>query len=88
MPLEGLPWSAITAAGGGWALFGLTMFGLITGRWIVTRREADRVEKLLEKRAESAEKARDTAVEQNTILLEVNRIVRDTFAVIKNEAEK
>lgn len=37
-------WEAITAAGGGWTLFGMlawyTVHGLLTGK-VVTRREAD-----------------------------------------------
>lgn len=39
--MEGLPWPTITAASGGWALLGILLFGLISGRWIVSRREAD-----------------------------------------------
>lgn len=36
-----LPWPAITAASGGWLLFSLSMYGLLTGKWLVSRREAD-----------------------------------------------
>lgn len=56
--LEGVPWPAFTAATGGWMLFGLCMFGLITGRWLVTRREADSYIK----RAETAEAERTTLI--------------------------
>jgi len=55
---EGVPWPQVTAASGGWLLFGLTMYGLITGRWFVTRREAD----TYIKRAEKAEAGRDTLI--------------------------
>lgn len=56
--LDDVPWPAITAASGGWMLFGLCMFGLITGRWLVTRREADSYIK----RAETAEAERTTLI--------------------------
>ena len=40
--IEGLPWSAqIGVAGLGWALLGVMLWGFITGRWLVSRREAD-----------------------------------------------
>lgn len=83
----GLPWPSITAAAGGWTLFGLTMIGLITGRWIVTRREADRVERMLIRDAEDAKKARDEAVVQNREMLRLARLVEQTFAAIKGEAD-
>jgi len=57
--LDGIPWPAVTAASGGWMLFGLCMFGLITGRWLVTRREAD----TYIKRAETAEAERTTLIQ-------------------------
>jgi hypothetical protein len=36
-----LPWPTITAAAGGWALLGLGILGLMSGKWFVSRREAD-----------------------------------------------
>ncbi|GAA1790232.1 hypothetical protein GCM10009795_039920 [Nocardioides hankookensis] len=43
--MDGLPWQAITVSGGGWALFGMAMIGLMSGRWFVSRRELDSMEK-------------------------------------------
>jgi chromosome condensin MukBEF ATPase and DNA-binding subunit MukB len=45
--VEGLPWPAITAAGGGWALFGVTAFMLVRGFLrddLVSRRRLEDVE--------------------------------------------
>lgn len=47
-----LPWPAITAASGGWVLLGLSVLGLMSGKWFVSRREAD----IYLDRAETAEK--------------------------------
>lgn len=56
--LEGVPWQSVTAAGGGWFLFGMVMMGQITGRWSVSRREAD----TYIARAEKAEANVDTLI--------------------------
>lgn len=34
-------WPTITAAAGGWTLLGMFIIGLMSGRWFVSRREAD-----------------------------------------------
>ena len=39
--IDGIPWPQVTAASGGWLLLGTMLFGFITGRWLVSRREAD-----------------------------------------------
>lgn len=39
--IDGIPWPQVTAASGGWLLLGIMLFGLISGRWMVSRREAD-----------------------------------------------
>lgn len=54
---EGVPWPQVTAASGGWLLFGYTMWCLITGR-LVTKREAD----VYIERAEKAEVGRDKLI--------------------------
>lgn len=50
--MDGLPWPTITAASGGWVLIGIAVVMLLTGRGIVSSREAASYLK----RAETAEK--------------------------------
>lgn len=38
--MDGLPWPAITAASGGWILLGIAVTMLLTGKGIVSSREA------------------------------------------------
>lgn len=85
--METIPWQALTAAGGGWALAIAVMWrtinGYITGN-TVTRREADSIEK----RAEKAEETRDTLIAQNSELMEMARLGQATFAALQKGAEK
>ena len=62
--METIPWLSITAASGGWTLFGLAGAGLMTGmlspKWVVT---------LMQKRIESLEAENKLLIEQNALLL-------------------
>lgn len=49
--MDGLPWPTITAASGGWVLLGIAVVMLLTGKGIVSSREAASYLK----RAETAE---------------------------------
>jgi hypothetical protein len=60
--IEGIPWPAVTAASGGWVLFGLCMYGFITGRWLVSRGETDTLCRQLLERAEKGEKNNDMLI--------------------------
>lgn len=51
-----MPWQALTGAGAGWALLAVFLYGLITGRWIVSRREADTYLQRAEKAEANVEK--------------------------------
>lgn len=57
--MEALPWPAITASSGGWLLFGMCMYGFITGRWFVSRREADAKEDEVMRRREENDHLRE-----------------------------
>ncbi|GAW55523.1 MULTISPECIES: hypothetical protein [unclassified Nocardioides] len=70
-----MPWQTITAAAGGWTLFGFAMLGLLTGR-LVTKREAD----VYLARAEKAEAHVDvllTAVAETTTIGKLQKAVID-----------
>lgn len=55
--IEGLPWTAeVGVAGLGWFLFTASMYGLITGRWLVSSREAETYLKRAEKAEANVEK--------------------------------
>ena len=73
--IEGIPWPALTAASGGWALFGLMATGLITGRWLVSRREAD----TYLQRAEKAEANVETLVATVADLTAVSKLQKATI---------
>lgn len=61
--IEGVPWPAVTAASGGWLLAFILLFGLITGRWIVSRREADTYLEARDKAERNVEKLLATNAE-------------------------
>lgn len=56
--MDQIPWPAVTASGGGWLLLGLAIYGLLSGRWFVSRREAD----IYIERAVKAENGRDDLI--------------------------
>ncbi len=64
------PWQSITAAAGGWTLFGLCMYGLMSRKWLITRGEAD----VYIRRAEVAESALARVNEQNADLVNSVRL--------------
>lgn len=68
--IDGIPWQGLTAAGGGWLLLGLAIYGLLSGRWFVSRREAD----IYLKRAEKAEAAIGQINDQNSELIATARL--------------
>lgn len=51
--IEGLPWQALTAASGGWALLGIAVFGLIRGNLVPRRTHEDVIHDRDQWRAES-----------------------------------
>lgn len=79
-----LPWPTITAASGGWVLFGLAMYGLLSGR-LVTRREADVYLEAL-KKAEDHVDILLTAVAETTTIGKLQKAVID--AGIRTAAKK
>lgn len=65
--IEGLPWPAqVGVAGLGWFLFCVTMYGFITGRWLISRREADADRE----RIKTQDITIATLAKQNSVLLE------------------
>lgn len=80
MGLEGLPWPAqVGVAGLGWMLAAALLYGLITGRWIVTRREAD----IYIKRAETAEANVERLSGQNAELIAWAELGKATFTALR-----
>jgi hypothetical protein len=82
-----MPWQALTAAGGGWALAIAVMWrtvnGYITGT-TVTRREADSIEK----RADTAEKLAATLAAQNSELMEMTKLAKHSFRSLGEGADR
>lgn len=76
--IESLPWPAqVGVAGLGWFVAFLFLYGLITGRWIVTRREAD----LAQKRVDAQDKIISEQAQQIGLLL--NSAVPTVDAVLR-----
>lgn len=65
--MEGLPWPTITAAGGGWLLLGLAILGLLNGKWFVSRREYDSMEKRAIKAEEQVDLLLPAVAEHNAV---------------------
>lgn len=87
---EGLPWPAITAASGGWILLAACVYGLISGRWVVSRREANISEHRANKAETRAEKAEALNVEltrQNGTLMESSEIANTVMRALRDEID-
>ncbi len=90
--LENLPWPAITAASGGWALAGLAVLAIITGRLVPRSTLEDVIHDRNEWRAESRIKDQQIAVKDDQldhmaeVGITVNTIMRSLGAAA-NERE-
>lgn len=81
-PAAPIPWLGITAATGGWTLFGLACMSIVTGwltpRWVVV---------MLRKRITALEAENKVLLEQNTVLLrEGLPLTNDIMAALKRAA--
>lgn len=91
--MDAIPWQTLTAAGGGWALFGATVWlvirKLISGD-LMTRREGEALETRIEEtttRAEKAEQANEALIDQNGQLMDMARLGTATWQALKKAAE-
>lgn len=85
--MEEVPWLTITAAGGGWTLFGglawLVLRGMLSGT-LLTRREAD----AMEKRIETQQSTIDELTRQNGLLVrEALPLTNSVLSALKQAAE-
>lgn len=78
--IDGIPWQTIGGAGLGWALAGAMLYGLISGKWFVTRREAD----MYVQRAEKAETAMAKVNDQNAELIATARLSAVSVAGLRS----
>lgn len=86
--MDAVPWLSLTAASGGWTLFGLAGFSVLTGwltpRWVVS---------MMQKRIDALEAENRILLEQNATLLReglplsnaVMTAVKDAAAASKDE---
>lgn len=83
--IESLPWQALTAAGGGWALAGVAVLGLISGRIVPRSTMQDVIHDRNEWRTESRIKDAQVAEkdEQLRHLAEVGRTVDAIMRAMK-----
>lgn len=65
--IEGIPWPQFTAAAGGWFLLCLVLYGFVTGRWLVSRREADTYLSRAEKAEANVEKLVGTVADLTAV---------------------
>lgn len=92
MSIDSLPWPAITAAGGGWALLGLAVWAIITGRLVPRSALDDVIHDRNEWRAES--RIKDQQLDEKDTQLRhmgevgatVNAIMRSLGAASDREA--
>ena len=82
--MDGLPWPAITAATGGWALLGVAVVMLLTGKGIVSAREA----KSYLTRAEKAEENLATLTQTVAELTAVGRLQKALVTAQQQAAEQ
>ena len=82
--MDGLPWPTITAAAGGWTLFGLAALMLLTGKGIVSSREAQSYLT----RAEKAEENNATLTKTLAELTAVGRLQKALVTAQQQAAEQ
>lgn len=82
-----IPWQALTAAGGGWALFGFGGFLLMTGR-LLPKSVVAAIVDAVTRRAEAAERERDALISQNAELMEMARLAQNMYRALEEGAKK
>lgn len=83
--MDGLPWPTITAAGGGWILFGIAAVQLLTGRGLMSSREgmsylarAEKAEANVEKLVTTLAETTTTAKLQQAVMHAIDAAVSGT----------
>lgn len=85
--MEALPWPTITASSGGWLLLGVLLYGLITGRWIATRRELDAAVTRAERAEANNEKLITTLAETTTTAKLQQAVMSAIDAAVQGRSE-